>query len=413
MVNAVANCHNNPPLNKFYYLKPDQPEVHSALMPTKEELEKQIAELRELIAENKKATNNRWSDSPWAIGLQILIAIAAVAIAWAQFNAAAIQTDLSSKQTSLQEFEIIKSLSTLRPDDTVAVDNLFDYIASLDTDLQQRFLSNNLNNKAVNYFTYKSYTYLFEQFDTDTVSIIGNIMTKVANYLSDQRMNHIRDNQATIKDHILVEQWMRFISKKTEGLSFQSHKELLTEYSRDFVTSLVILTEIAEHQMPLSGGFSLPADIDTSLVYRLIPADIKLANSIFKPGQLKTDLRAAGITLATNHLVGYRNDLPKIGQTLAQNYLEDKYAVYLLYLKESKDKQDFDKYLTLCEAIIRSQELYHDELAGISLTFNVPQATGAVKKKFGSNFRLWLDEEKLVSLKKEADEGLPYKPKTE
>lgn len=380
-------------------------------MPTNEELEKQIEELRELIAENKQATKERWSDSPWAIGLQILIAVAAVAIAWAQFNAAAIQTDLSSKQTSLQEFEIIKSLSTLRPNDTLAVDNLFDYISTLDEDLQKRFLNNNLNSRAVNYFNYRSYGYLFEHFEFDTVSTVGGLMTKIADYLSEQRLNHIKSEEATTADYRLVEHWLGLILQQTRNLGFESRKELLIEHSQEFVTGLMILRDIVEYRNAKPTGIKMQDSLDTSLVYRLIPYDFKLFNSLFGRATPTTDFKQTLSSFFTlKQTLISRGERGEVAEVLTNNYMEDKYRVFLLYIKESENEGDFDRYLSLCKEIINTQETHRSEIPGIILSTKVPQASGYVQKSFYSNFRLWLDEEKLVSLKKAADAGQAYDP---
>ena len=91
-------------------------------MPTNKELEKQLKELRKIVEENAEKhvdieEKTKWSDSKGAIALQVILAVAAVAIAWGQFKVANTQTDLSKsqneiakRQAEMQGFEIIREV---------------------------------------------------------------------------------------------------------------------------------------------------------------------------------------------------------------------------------------------------------------------------------------------------------------
>lgn len=383
-------------------------------MPSNEELEKQIEELRQLVSENREATNTRWSDSPWAIGLQILIAVAAVAIAWAQFNAAAIQTDLSTKQTRLQEFEIIKSLSNLRPNDSVAVDNLFGYIATLDKDLQQKFIDNNLKSSAINYFTYQSYLYLFENFEYDTVSVVGDIMTKIASHLKEKRFDHITNPQYATRDYRQITTWAKLVSNKANSLSFPAYQKLLTSYSAEFVTSIMVLQEVIDYQQPNTSTIKLRDDIDTAFMFKMIPYDFNLVSGL--SGPMVPLLKDVGVSIRVLISSKFKSKAlslanlktSTIEKLITNDYAEDIYKVFLLYLQEAKDLDDFKKHNDLCVNIIKTQKALRKNLEASTYTLKLKKGKTSENKKFVRSYRLWLKAEKLRELKKAAEAGEPY-----
>lgn len=182
-------------------------------MPTNKELEKQLKEVRQELNHLKKKSQIKqrpFKLAPRTI-IEGVIALAAVVIAYMQFSVADKQNDISEQQTALtetqtrlaeeqtkltkkqtdyNEFQIIRALSEVDPNDSISLQNVFDYLPLLDTSAQVRFLRNSSERQNYDYLTFLTAVYLKERLNVEPDWLFRNYYDR----LSDSRklINYIK-----------------------------------------------------------------------------------------------------------------------------------------------------------------------------------------------------------------------------